>query len=68
MAGERVPIQAVKKRKYPNIDSLIERKRQHRRHLAALPFEQKMELVFKLRERQKFIKSGRKVNPPSKTK
>ena len=61
-------MQAVKKHKYPNIDSLIERKRQQRRHLAALPFEQKMELVFKLRERQKFIKSGRKVNQPSKTK
>ena len=51
-------------KKYPNISELLKQKEQHRRSLAKLPFEKKIELVFKLRERQQFIKSGRPVNEP----
>jgi hypothetical protein len=43
---------------YPDIGKLIKAKEAHRRALAALPFEKKIELVFKLRERRDFIKSG----------
>jgi len=50
-------IQAMKK--YPNISEIIKKKKQQRRSLAALPFEKEIEMVFKLRERRKFIKSGR---------
>lgn len=48
-------------KKYPVIKEIIEQKQQQRRSLAALPFEKKIEMVFKLRERRKFIKSGRAV-------
>jgi hypothetical protein len=46
-------------KKYPDVSELIEKKKAHRRSLAALPFEEKIEMVFKLRERREFIKSGR---------
>ena len=46
-------------KEYPDISELIERKRRHRRRLAALPFEQKMEIVFKLRERREFFHAAR---------
>jgi len=49
-------------KKYPGIKQLIENKRQHRRRLAALPFEEKVAMVFKLSARKKFIKSGQIVN------
>jgi hypothetical protein len=57
-------------KKYPDISEANKNKAQHRRTLAALPFERKIELVFKLRERRKFIKSGRPVSdsPKPKTK
>jgi hypothetical protein len=55
-------------KKYPNIDAIIKRKEKHRRQLAALPFEEKIEMVFKLRERRKFIKSGRVVSDSQKLK
>ncbi|MDT5062933.1 MAG: hypothetical protein QOH63_3392 [Acidobacteriota bacterium] len=55
-------------KKYPNIDEIIKKKEKHRRQLAALPFEEKIEMVFKLRERQKFIKSGRAVSDSRKLK
>jgi hypothetical protein len=45
--------------KYPDINAIIKKKEQHRRSLAALPFEKKIEMVFKLQERRKFIKSSR---------
>ena len=54
-------------KKYPDIGALLEKKREHRRALADLPFEKKIEIVFKLQERRKFIKSGRiasKTGPP----
>lgn len=44
---------------YPDISKLIEAKEAHRRALAALPFEKKIELVFKLQQRRRFVKSGR---------
>ena len=50
-------IQAVKK--YPDISEIIKQKERQRRTLAALPFEKKIEMVFKLRERRKLVKSGR---------
>ena len=57
-------------KKYPNISAIFKQKQQLRRSLAALPFEKKVEMVFKLRERRKFIKSGRVVsdNHTPKTK
>ena len=44
---------------YPNISPVLKTKSDHRKLLASLPFEKKIELVFKLKERQRFIKSGR---------
>lgn len=49
-------IRAVKK--YPDISEIIKRKEEYRRALAALPFERKIELVFKIKERREFIESG----------
>jgi hypothetical protein len=43
---------------YPDISKLIKAKEAHRRALAALPFEKKIELVFKLQQRRRFLKSG----------
>jgi len=53
-------------KKYPDIGELIKQKAKHRRLLAALPFEEKIELVFKLQARRKFIKSGRVVSKTQK--
>jgi hypothetical protein len=55
-------------KKYPDVTELIKKREAHRRSLAALPFEEKIEMVFKLRERHKFIKSGREVSNPQKTR
>jgi DNA polymerase III sliding clamp (beta) subunit (PCNA family) len=63
MERERTQVQAVKK--YPDISRVIKQKEEHRRLLAALSFEQKIELVFKLNDRRKFIKSGKAVSKPS---
>ncbi len=48
-------------REYPHISELIAKKEAHRRKLAALPFEKKIELVLKLNERRRLIKSGEPV-------
>jgi hypothetical protein len=53
-------------KKYPDVSEVFKKKEKHRRSLAALPFEEKIEMVFKLRERRKFIKSGREVNDSQK--
>ena len=55
-------------KKYPDIRELIKTKEGHRRSLAALSFEEKIELVFKLKARRRFIKSGRATSkqPPQK--
>jgi len=55
-------------KKYPDISEIIKKKEQHRRSLSALPFEQKIEIVFKLRERRKFMKSGRVISTSKKPK
>jgi hypothetical protein len=55
-------------KKYPDISEIIKHKAEHRRALAALPFEKKIEIVFKLQERRKFIKSGRVVSDSQKLK
>lgn len=55
-------------KKYPDISEIIKKKEQHRRSLAALPFEKKIEMIFKLRERRKFIKTGQTVGRPQKHK
>ena len=55
-------------KKYPDISEIINKKETHRRSLAALPFEKKIELVFKFRERLKFVKSGQVVSNPQKPK
>jgi len=55
-------------KKYPDISEIIKKKEKHRRSLAALPFEEKIEMVFKLRERRKFIKSGRATSSSQKLK
>jgi hypothetical protein len=49
-------------KKYPDISESIKQKVLQRRSLAALPFEKKIEMVFKLRERRRFIKSGHVTN------
>ncbi|MGB9180789.1 MAG: hypothetical protein WCB68_16270 [Pyrinomonadaceae bacterium] len=49
-------------KKYPDTGKVIKKKEEHRRSLAALPFEKKIEIVFKLRERRQFVKSGRAVS------
>jgi hypothetical protein len=48
-------------KKFPVIKQIIENKQKHRRALAALSFEEKVAIVFKLRARNKFIKSGQVV-------
>jgi hypothetical protein len=53
-------------KKYPDVGALVKKKEKHRRLLAALPFEEKIEIVFKLQERRKFIKSGRVVGSSEK--
>lgn len=53
---------------YPDIRAILKKKEQARRTLAALSFEKKVELVFKLRRRAKFIKSGLVVNDLNKAK
>jgi hypothetical protein len=55
-------------KKYPDISEILKQKEAHRRSLAALPFEKKIELVFRLQERRRFIKSGRIVSDPPKQK
>lgn len=53
-------------KKYPDISEIIKHKAQHRRVLAALSFEQKIEIVFQLKERSKFIKAGRVIRDAQK--
>lgn len=53
---------------HPSVSAIIKQKEQHRRALAALSFEQKMEIVFKLTARRKFIKSGQVASDSEKTK
>jgi hypothetical protein len=55
-------------KKYPEVSEILKKKERHRRSLAALPFEEKIEIVFKLQERRKFIKSGRAVSDSQKPK
>ena len=55
-------------KKYPDVSEIIKKKEKHRRSLAALPFEEKIEMVFRLRERRKFVKSGRAVSNSQKPK
>lgn len=55
-------------KKYPDISEIIKKKEKHRRSLAALPFEEKIEMVFKLQKRREFIKSGRVLNDSQKPK
>jgi hypothetical protein len=57
VVGEQSEVQAVTD--YPDISEIIARKRRHRRRLAALPFEQKIEMVFKLKGRREFLQSAR---------
>ncbi len=53
-------------KKYPDIAEAIKKKEEHRRALAALPFEKKIEIVFKINARREFIKSGRPARDSSK--
>jgi hypothetical protein len=55
-------------KKYPDISQIIKKKEKHRRSLAALSFEEKIEIVLKLQKRRKFIKSGRVVGNAQKPK
>jgi hypothetical protein len=55
-------------KKYPSIKQTIENKRQHRRTLAALSFEKKVEMVFKLKDRNRLIKSGKVVGGTARRK
>ncbi len=64
MEGKGVSIQAMKT--YPDISKLIKAKEAHRRALATLSFEKKIELVFKLQRRRRFVKSGQPVRRKSR--
>ena len=57
-------------KKYSDINEVIKKKEEQRRSLAALSFEKKIEMVFKLRERRSFVKSGRvvRISRRAKTK
>ncbi len=46
---------------YPDIKEIIKNKAAHRRALAELSFEEKLDIVFRLSERRKLIKSGRRI-------
>ncbi len=46
-------------KKYPNIGEHLEKKARHRRRLAALPFEEKIEMIFRLKARRDFFLSAR---------
>lgn len=50
-------------KKDPEIKSLLKQKEARRRALAALPFEEKIELVRRLQARRRFLKSGVAVKP-----
>jgi hypothetical protein len=54
-------------KKYPDITELLKHKEAHRRALAALPFEQKIELVFQLRARREHIKQVRRPSRAPKS-
>lgn len=55
-------------KKYPDISEIVKRKEAHRLSLAALSFERKIEIVFKLRARRQFIKAGRVADTSRKPK
>jgi hypothetical protein len=55
-------------KKYPDVSELLKKKETHRRALAALSFEEKIEMVFRLQERRNFIKSGRAASDSQKPK
>jgi len=56
-------------KKYPDITELLKNKEAHRRTLAALPFEKKIEIVFnKMKARSEFIKTGRVVSSPTEAR
>ena len=44
---------------YPSIDTIFKAKEERRKALAELSIEEKIDLVFRLAERRKFIESGR---------
>jgi len=48
-------------KKYLDIKEIIKNKAAHRRSLAALSFAEKIEIVFRLSERKRLIKSGQAV-------
>lgn len=49
-------------KKYPDISELLAQKKRLRSEMAQLPFERKIEIVFKLNARREFIKSGKIKN------
>jgi hypothetical protein len=51
-------------KKYPDITQFIQKKNEHRKRMALLPFEEKVKIAFELSRRHKFIKSGKLVPPP----
>jgi len=55
-------------KKYPDISPIVKKKDEHRRWMAALPFEKKVKIAFSLNKRHQFIKSGRLVNPSEAAK
>lgn len=49
-------------KKYPNNNEIFKQKERHRRRLSALSFEQKIEMIFKLKERRKFFEAAREAS------
>ena len=51
-------------KKYPDISILIKQKAEHRRKMAALPFEEKVKIAFALSDRHKALKSKARNSSP----
>jgi hypothetical protein len=71
MGNQRREIRAVKKKspeiramkKHLDISDLIKQKEEHRRKMAALPFEEKVRIAFSLSARHQDIKKARSTTP-----
>jgi hypothetical protein len=55
-------------RNYPDVSELIKQEEAHRRALASLSFEEKIEMAFRLQARRKLIKSGRAASYSQESK
>ncbi|MEO6393829.1 MAG: hypothetical protein ABIP75_18395 [Pyrinomonadaceae bacterium] len=45
-------------KEYPNVAEIFEQKARLRRHLASLPFEEKIEILLRMQERRRSVKAA----------